>query len=397
MPAAPRIVVLGGAGAMGRITVRDLAETAAFGLEIVIADRDDVEARRIAKDLPRRVRAIGADATVPASLARALKGAAVVINACHHDFNLRVMDAALEAGSHYCDLGGLFHVTRRQLARDARFRRAGLLAICGMGAAPGIVNVMAREAADRLDRVTEIHIAVATRDATPRRARPLLETSYSIETVLDEASQPAALFTRGALRFVEPLSRADPVRFPAPVGLQYPACTLHSELATLPASFAAKGIREVSFKIAFPGDLADRLRFVHALGLTSRDPIAVRGQRVIPRDVLLELLRAAPAPVPERPRPEGPVNDFEILRVTVRGRRSGRAVEDVLDCRVAGMPKWGIGVDIDTGAPPSIVAQMIVAGAIGVRGVVPPERVLPPVPFFRELARRGMRIVRHRR
>lgn len=392
MSAAARVVVLGGAGAMGRITVRDLAETAGPHVEIVAADVDLAGGRRVATALKGRVRAVAADAASPASLSRALRGASVVVNACHHDFNLRVMDAALRAGAHYCDLGGLFHVTRRQLTRDAAFRRAGLLAICGMGSAPGIVNVMARAAADRLDRVSEIHVLVGTRDETPRRGRALLDTSYSIETVLDEASQPAAIFTGGLLAFVEPLSRAEPVRFPAPVGLQHPACTLHSELATLPASFASKGIREVSFRIAFPGDLAERLRVVHALGLTSRRPIVVAGRRLVPREVLLELLRRAPRPVRAGARDE-----YEVLRVVARGRRAGRTVEETLDCHVAGMPAWDVGVDIDTGAPPSIVAQMLVAGALDARGVRPPERAVPPAPFFRELARRGMRINRRRR
>jgi saccharopine dehydrogenase-like NADP-dependent oxidoreductase len=387
-----RIVVVGGAGAMGRITVRDLAETAPRAVDIVVADRDRAAARRLAAAMPRRVTAMEVDAASPASLARALKGAVVVVNACHHDFNLRVMDAALAAGSHYCDLGGLFHVTRRQLARDAQFRRAGLLAVCGMGSAPGVVNVMARAAAEGLDRVREIHVAVGTRDRTPRRGTSLLDTSYSIQTVLDEASQPAALFTRGALWFVEPLSRAEPVRFPAPVGLQHPACTLHSELATLPQSFRGRGVREVSFKIAFPGDLADRLRFVRALGLTSSDPIEVRGRTLVPRDLLLALLAAAPRPVAVGPRDE-----YEVLRVTVRGRQGRRAVDIVLDCHVPGMPSWGIGVDIDTGAPPSIVAQMLAAGALDARGVLPPERAIPPQPFFRELRRRGMRIVKRRK
>lgn len=392
MSAAARVVVLGGAGAMGRITVRDLAETAGPHVEIVAADVDVAGGRRVATVLKGRVRAVAADAASPSSLSRALKGATVVVNACHHDFNLRVMDAALKAGAHYCDLGGLFHVTRRQLARDAAFRRAGLLAICGMGSAPGIVNVMARDAADRLDRVSEIHILVGTRDATPRRGRTLLDTSYSIDTVLDEASLPAAIFTGGVLRFIEPLSGAEPVRFPAPVGLQHPACTLHSELATLPLSFASKGIREVSFRIAFAGDLAERLRLLHGLGLTSRDPVVVSGRRVVPRDVLLELLRRVP-----RPLRAGARDEYEILRVIARGRRAGRRVEEILDCHVTGLPAWDVGVDIDTGAPPSIAAQMLVAGALDGRGVRPPEQAVPPGPFFRELARRGMRIFRRRR
>ena len=81
----------------------------------------------------------------------------------------------------------------------------------------------------------------ARRPTPSRRATALLDTSYSIHTVLDEASQPAALFTGGALRFVPPLSGAEAVDFPRPVGRRYPACTLHSELATLPASFRAQG------------------------------------------------------------------------------------------------------------------------------------------------------------
>src|SRR5262249_48402652 len=140
-----RIAVVGGAGAMGRITVRDLAETAR-DVDIVVADRDVRAARALAKTLPRAGPGVGADAASPADLARVLAGTTVVLNSCHHDFNLRVMDAALSLGAHYCDLGGLFHVTKQQLPRDVEFRAAGLLALCGMGSAPGIVNVMARSA-----------------------------------------------------------------------------------------------------------------------------------------------------------------------------------------------------------------------------------------------------------
>jgi saccharopine dehydrogenase-like NADP-dependent oxidoreductase len=382
-----RIAVVGGAGAMGRIVVRDLAETAPDDVEIVVADRDLRAARAVAGTLPRKVTAVKVDAARARRLASALRGTSVLINACHHSLNLSVMDAALRVGSHYCDLGGLFHMTRRQLRRHGEFRRAGRLALLGMGSAPGIVNVMARAGAERLDAVREIHIAVGTRDRTRRQGQAAIETSYSIETVLDEASLPAALFTGGALRFVEPLSQVVRVNFPAPVGAMPAACTLHSELATLPQSFREMGIREASFRIAFPGDLADRLRFVRSLGLLSREGIAVDGRVVVPRRVLLALL----ANIPPRPA-SGPRDEYEILRVVVRGRRGRRMVEEVIDCYVPGMPRWDIGVDIDTGAPPSIAAQMIVQGVITARGVLPPERAVPPEPFFRALRARQMRV-----
>ena len=387
-----RIAVVGGAGAMGRITIRDLAKTAPHGIDLVLADRDAASARNVAATLPRRVKVVAADASSPDALARALDGVGIIINACHHSLNLAVMDTALMLGSHYCDLGGLFHVTRRQLRRHAEFKRAGLLALCGIGSAPGIVNVMARASVDRFDRVHDVHIAVGTVDRTPRTGTSLLDVSYSLLTVLDEASSPAALFTGGRLRFVPPLSHEAVVDFPPPVGRQRPACTLHSELATLPASFKGKGVQEVSFRIAFPDGLLERLRFVHALGLTSTTPVRINGARVVPRDVLLALAAGAGKPVATGPRDE-----HEILRVVVEGVRGGRPTVETQDCHVPGIPAWEVGVDIDTGAPPSIAAQMLASGEITARGVLPPERTIPTARFFDELARRGMRVTRRLR
>jgi saccharopine dehydrogenase-like NADP-dependent oxidoreductase len=385
-----RITVLGGAGAMGRIAVRDLVETAPADVEIVIADRDVQSARAVAKPFGKRVSLVAVDVRKVRGTARVLRGTTVVVNACHHAFNLDAMRAALAARCHYLDLGGLFHVTRRQLRLDAEFRRAGLTAVCGMGSAPGIVNVMARSAADTLDEVREIHIAVGTIDRTPRNGASPLATSYSLETILDEASAPAAVFTEGKFRFVEALSGAEPIVFPEPVGRQYPAYTLHSEVATLPLTYKRRGVREVSFRIAFPGDLAERLRFLRSLGLLSNEPLRAGAAAVAPRALLMALAARLPNPVAS-----GAPDEYEVLRVRIRGTRGGGEIEDVLDCLVPGMPAWGVGADIDTGSPPSIVAQMMLRGDIDARGVLPPERAVPPAPFFKELERRGMKVVRH--
>jgi len=67
----------------------------------------------------------------------------------------------------------------------------------------------------------------------------------------------------------------------------------------------------------------------------------------------------------------------------------------VLDCHTAGIAAWGIGIDVDTVRPPSIAMQLLLAGAIVARGVLPPEQAIPVAPFFAALEKRGMRI--HRR
>src|SRR2546428_472445 len=126
----PRIVILGGAGAMGRITARDLARTSRGRAEVVIADRD-----RRADGIPG-VRTVPCDVTDGASLRRALTGAWATIASLPYRFNPPAMEGALEAGAPPPDLGGLFHITRRPLALAPPLERAGRHAIPGLSAPP---------------------------------------------------------------------------------------------------------------------------------------------------------------------------------------------------------------------------------------------------------------------
>jgi saccharopine dehydrogenase-like NADP-dependent oxidoreductase len=78
----------------------------------------------------------------------------------------------------------------------------------------------------------------------------------------------------------------------------------------------------------------------------------------------------------------------------VHGEQEGRPAEEVLTCHAPGIPAWGVGVDADTGCPPSIAIQLLLRGEIEARGVLPPEVAIPVAPFFAELDRRGMRVDR---
>ena len=61
----------------------------------------------------------------------------MLVNSASYRVNLDAMTACLEAGCHYLDLGGLYWMTSRQLELGPRFERAGLLALLGIGSAPG--------------------------------------------------------------------------------------------------------------------------------------------------------------------------------------------------------------------------------------------------------------------
>jgi saccharopine dehydrogenase-like NADP-dependent oxidoreductase len=389
---APRVfAVVGGAGAMGRITVRDLVETCAASDEILVADYDLEKAAALAATLQGagrpRVRAVRVDVTDRAAAAAALAGASVIVNTAQYQLNLEVMEAALAVRAHYLDIGGLFHMTRRQLELDARFEAAGRVALLGMGAAPGITNLLARHGADQLDQVREIHLRVGSMDRTRYRPVPALAVAYSLKTILEEFSMEPAVFTRGEFAFLAPMTAGRPHRFPSPVGLRHPMYTIHSEVATLPLSFREKGVREVSFQIAFDPGFVDRVRFLRDLGMASHDELEVAGVRVRPVDVVNKVAMSQPPA-----RQVGKLDQYEVLRAVVKGTRGGKKVTWVVECHTRGMPAWGIGLDIDTGSPPAIAAQMLAAGEITATGAVAPEVAVPAEAFFRRLRTRRMQV-----
>src|SRR3989338_3561460 len=148
-----RFIVLGGAGTIGKFVARDLFESHPDN-HIVIADYKIEAAQTIAKSFRNsRARAKFADARDLEKLTALLKNQSVVINCLQHNFNLMVMEAALSAGVHYVDLGGLFTWTRKQLRLNKKFRDAGLTAIIGGGCAPGITNVLAGYSASKFNKI----------------------------------------------------------------------------------------------------------------------------------------------------------------------------------------------------------------------------------------------------
>jgi len=392
-PLSEQAFVVLGAGAMGRIAARDLVETLPNGSRLMIADASANVASSVARSLPRHrlidVRSAPVDAQDSRQVSSLLTrvNAFAVINATHHRFNASVMEAALRAGTHYCDLGGLFHHTRAQLRQHNAWKRADRLALLGIGAAPGIVNVLARSAADTMERVRAIHIFVAGIDRKGREGLSPFGVSYSVRTLLEEAAEPAAVLRNGRLQFEPPMSGTRQIRFPPPVGPQFPVMTLHSEIATLPLTYRDKGIRECTFRIAFPPKTVERLAFLRNLGLLSATPFRVGSDVLAPREFLASVIECG-----KPSRKPGAVDEYEILRVVVRGRRNGAGVEETIDCHVSGKRAWRVGIDMDTGCPPSIAMQMLARGAITGRGVLPPEQAIPAESFISELRTRGMRI-----
>jgi lysine 6-dehydrogenase len=374
-----KIVVLG-AGLMGRAVVLDLAGAREVS-SIVVADFDRDRAHDVARKFGRgKARGVVTDVRDTSHLAKVLRGCDVVVNCTQYNWNLDVMRAALAAQVHYLDLGGLYHMTRKQFSLDRDFRRIGKSAIPGMGGAPGITNVMARALADKMDRVDSIRVYNAGADE--QKYDSPIAYSFSIATILDELTMSPIHFTGG--RYVEKpmLSEPEPGTFPHPIGKIILRHSIHSEVGTLAESFRKKGVREVFFKINYDPKLVELVRNLVDAGFAGRDLITVNGTQVAPRAVLLALLqKKAPTKTPL---------DVEALRVVVTGKRKKKPVGLAMEMRAdhTARPQLSA-VARDTGFPAAIAAVMHGRGEIPGVGVQAPENVVPPEPFFRELKKRG--------
>jgi len=380
-----RIVVLGGAGIIGRAILKDLADDREVK-EIVVADLDLEGAKKAAAAAVRPgVTAARADVTDHAALVGLIKGAGAVINSVQYTFNLPVMKACLEAKVHYVDLGGLFHTTRKQLELHEDFRRAGVTAVVGLGSCPGVANVQARAVADTFDTVESIRIY---NGATPDQGDSLA-WAYSIQTIFDEITLPPVVFRNGKFEETAPLGEEEFYRFQDPIGVAKTHLSLHSEVATLPLTYARKGIQECFFKITFFGYSEKALRqlqFLASLGLASTDPVEVRGTKVRPRDLLFEVLKRAPQT--ERTKSLG----FKDIVTEVRGTRGGRPVVGRVETTAWPHEKWGLsGGTMLVGSPPAVVARWLAQGKVKTAGVLPPEQAVEAASLFRELESRGAR------
>ncbi len=377
-----RIVVLGGAGIIGSAIAQDLVEDVG---EVIVADLDEAGAHRAAERLGGGAAPAQVDVTDPQSLDAVLAGADACLNSVQYYFNLDVMQGCLRARVPYLDLGGLFHTTREQLELGEAFREAGVTALLGLGSCPGVANVQAGHLGAMLDTIESVRIY----NGSTLDEGESLSWAYSVDTILDEISQPAMVFREG--RFVEapPLGEEEFFDFPEPIGHAKTHLSLHSEVATIPLTFAEKGIRECFFKITFFGYAEPALRklqFLAELGFARRDPIEVGGVQVAPREVLIALLRQSPA-AQLPPKTLG----FKDVVTVVDGGSNGKAQRLRMDTTAWPHERWGMsGGKLMVASPPAVVGRWLADRSLEQPGVWPPEQAVDAGRFFSALSERGI-------
>ena len=306
-----------------------------------------------------------------------------VMSALPYYLNLDMARHAVEAGAHFCDLGGNTEIVfqQKQLHDRAGSRDITIVPDCGL--APGMVNILAQHGIAQLDRTKSVKIFVG---GLPQNPEPPLKYQivYSLEGVLDYYTTLSWIVRDGRRTQVKALSERETVTFPSPVG-ELEAFHTAGGLSTMAFRYEGK-IPSMEYKtLRYPGH-AHIMEAIRDLGLLDLTPVEVKeGHRIVPRDAFIAVVG------PKLRTPTG--RDLVALRVIVEGTKDGKTRKlgwELLDYYDAAR---GISAMMrTTGYSLSITGQMQARREIRPAGVHTPDESVPASRYIEELAKRGIEI-----
>jgi saccharopine dehydrogenase (NAD+, L-lysine-forming) len=369
-----KVTVLGGCGAVGSVAVKCLAAQDRFG-GIRIGDADMGRAAAIIGEIgSRRVTAVKMNAEDPGSVRKAIRGSDIVLN-CVGPFYKSVktvLGAVIEERIDYVDICDDVDVTLDILKMHGAAKKAGITALIGMGASPGVTNLFAKLVADTLLDETDSVDIFHTHGGEPAEGEGVIGHRFHCMTI------DIPMFLEGKRKYVK-YFREDGIAlrqtfdFPL-VGENIPLYPYpHPEQVTLPKYIK---VNQVTNKgSVLPLEYYELTGNMCRLGLASREPLNVRGKPVVPYDFAIAYILRERNRILKRTRFG---TQRGAMSVVVKGRKDGKPEE----YRVH-MASQGAALGEGTGIPAAMGVILMHQGKITAKGVLPPEGCVDPNDFIR--------------
>ena len=375
-----KTVMVMGVGAQGSTIAKRLDEEPKIET-VICADYDAKAVAELEKTLTK-ARGVQVDARSVDAIASAAEGAELIVNGLAPDFNMNVLEACLRVGANYQDMAsgpvsdvGFVEAVQRVLDMSDQFKAAGLTALINTGSAPGLANVITRESVEQLDTCEAIEIFVY--DGIWSNA--FIPFWWSPETAFGDMAAEPICYRDGKFLRSKPFNDPRMVDFLG-LGPRRIVDHEHEEPVTmgLLADTVLKGVKYVNFRYGGPGlDLAESF---YKMGLLSEEPIEVKGQKIVPMDIISKLTPPAPK-YPDEIQAvldEGMVSEEGAFLVRVDGMKNGKKVRIDSYAAAPGLTESFAKANIThesylTGQSAFMFTKMFVNGVIETRGVFPPE------------------------
>ena len=377
-----RILLVGAGGVGGAIT--GIAARRRFFEAMVVADYDESKAQRAAdRTGDERFSAIKIDASDEAAVGAALRdhNCDVLLNATDPRFVMPLFRAALAGGATYLDMAMSLskrHATEpyastgvklgdEQFELAETWQAAGRLALVGIGVEPGLSDIFARYAADRLfSHINEVgirdgaNLTVDGYDFAP---------TFSIWTTIEECLNPPVVWEKARGWFTtEPFSEPETFDFPDGIGPVECVNVEHEEVLLVPRWDDAD---RVTFKYGLGDEFIGVLKILHKLGLDSAEKIRVGGVEVAPRDVVAACL-PDPATLGDKMRGKTCAGTY-VTGLGKDGQPKSTYLYHVVDNEWSMREYGSQAVVWQTAINPVVACELLASGAWKGTGVLGPE------------------------
>jgi lysine 6-dehydrogenase len=233
----------------------------------------------------------------------------------------------------------------------------------------------------RCDSVSAVRLFVG---GLPQQPQPPLnyQLVYSLEGAIDYYTSLPWVLRDGERKQVIALSELVNVKFDGLGELE----AFHTAGGLSTMAFRYEGeIKTMEYKtLRYPGH-AHIIEGIRELGFFGLDPVNVKGTKIVPRDLALEVM-GKKLRMPESP-------DLVALRVVVEGKKDGQPARHQWDLVDRYDPKTGITAMMrTTGFSLAITGQMQAAGDVEVAGVFTPDECMPGEKYVAALAQRGIMV-----
>jgi lysine 6-dehydrogenase len=317
-----------------------------------------------------------------AAVLGAMRASDAVMSAIPYYFNYELAKLAVEAGVHFCDLGGNTEIVFKQKELDAEAKSKKITVVPDCGLAPGMVNILAELGIEAMDAVESVKIFVG---GLPQHPEPPLNYMlvYSLEGALDYYTTLSWVLRDRKRTQVKALSEIEPVEFDAPLG-KLEAFHTAGGLSTMAFRYEGK-VPAMEYKtLRYPGHAA-LMADIRSIGLLDLEPVDVKGTKVVPRDAFIATVG------PKLTKPQG--RDLVALRVVVRGTKGGKPAAKTFELVDRYDEKHHVSAMMrTTGYSLSITGQMQVRGEIQPPGVHTPDECVPGWAYIDALRARGIDI-----
>lgn len=349
------IVVLG-CGRVGATIARDLA--ADSELAVTATDVSEASVARLRAVAPG-IRAEKVDLSSTDAVREVIAAADIVVGAMPSALGLQTLQTVVELGKKYCDIS---FMPEDALAVHDRAKQTGATAVVDCGVAPGLANMLIGHAAAALDEVEQVVFYVGGLPWA-RHWPYQYRAPFAPLDVIEEYTRPARFIEEGRIVTRPALSEPELLDFPRIGTLEaFNTDGLRSLLTTV----KARNMREKTLR--YPGHI-ELMRVLRETGYFSKDAIDAGGKSVRPIDVTAKLLFAHWTPTAGE-------TEFTVLRVIVRGKKSGVAINRQFDLMDETDVKTGqSSMARTTGFPAAIMARMLASGEFSEPGVFAPEQV----------------------